>query len=217
MATLVHQSKWIRGWLFGPVVSLLAAAVCEAEAQRVVITTWAGFMGPPRTQVLSLTTGREEFGLTEFATGRTVFTADGRFALWQRSLSNGSHELVLYDALRRALVPLPFAMEPLAAHPVLLAAFGRSETAAVRLDDSGLRMLYDCAPSFVLMLDLSADGRRLAALCGTGVVAVVDATTGSVLHTVNAVLSPCTSMPKAHASSSAARSRRLARSLCSSN
>jgi hypothetical protein len=176
MATLVHQSKWIRGWLFGPVVSLLAAAVCEAEAQRIVITTWAGFMGPPRTQVLSLTTGREEFGLTEFATGRTVFTADGRFALWQRSLSNGSHELVLYDALRRALVPLPFAMEPLAAHPVLLAAFGRSETAAVRLDDSGLRMLYDCAPSFVLMLDLSADGRRLAALCGTGVVAVVEST-----------------------------------------
>jgi hypothetical protein len=173
-----------RSWCALILGALLGSAY-DAEGQRLVISTFVPQVTSPRTQVLSLASGQEEFGLPgPIASGRTIFTADGRFALWQRELADGSRQLVAYDVLDRTLRPLPFDMEPLAAHPAVLAVFGLSQAAAVRLDVSGLHPLYDCAPSRLVDLDVSADGARVAALCATGVVGIVDATTGGLLHTV---------------------------------
>jgi hypothetical protein len=179
------------------IVGLLLAGGRDAESQRLVINAFQPFATPPRTMVHSLTTGQEEFAeLGGIGSRRTVFTADGRFALWQRQVVSGTPPLVLYDVVRRTVVPLPFDMEPLAAHPRDLAVFGRSQAAAVRLDLGGQRVLYDCAPSSLVMLDLSADGKRLAAVCDSGVVGVVDAATGGVLYALNG--GPPASVPSAH-------------------
>lgn len=155
-----------------------------AFAQRVLISTTVPFVSPLRTQVLNLGTGVTEFDQpAAISPGPTVFTADGRFALLRITPASGAPFLQLYDVAARTLSPVSIDFTPLAAHPRDLAFFGRTGTAATRLDLGGLRTLVDCAPAALQALDISVAGDRVAALCDTGALMIADTATGVAVRT----------------------------------
>lgn len=158
-----------------------------AQAQRIAITTQQVFVTLPRRQIIDLATGTTESDQPTNGDGSTptVFTADGRFAVWRHSPVSGlSPDVQIYDVQGRRLLTLPVDFAPLAVHPRALAVYGRTGTALVALDLGGFHLLHDCGPSGLLDLDVSFAGDRLAALCGTGTAVILDATTGAILRTL---------------------------------
>lgn len=182
---------------------LLGAAVVAptpATAQRVAAalptapSTW-------NTLVHDLSSGRTVWSAPG-AMVRGVLTADGRYLLYWRAIQApiGGVDLVLADTVGGSSELLSFDFEPWLAHPRDLAVygltrkrttgFGTSVGVLARLDGSGLHELGGCPADSTASFAISVDGGTIGAVCESGDVAVVDATTGNARRTIPAGARP---------------------------
>ena len=182
---------------------LLGAAVVAptpATAQRVAAalltapSTW-------NTLVHDLSSGRTVWSAPG-AMVRGVLTADGRYLLYWRAIQapSGGVNLVLADTVGGSSELLSFDFEPWLAHPRDLAVygltrkrttgFGTSVGVLARLDGSGLHELGGCPADSTASFAISVDGGTIGAVCESGDVAVVDATTGNARRTIPAGARP---------------------------
>ena len=133
---------------------------------------------------------------------RGVLTADGRYLLYWRAIQapSGGVDLVLADTVGGSSELLSFDFEPWHAHPRDLAVygltrkrttgFGTSVGVLARLDGSGLHELGGCPADSTASFAISADGGTIGAVCESGDVAIVDASTGSTRRTIAAAARP---------------------------
>ena len=133
---------------------------------------------------------------------RGVLTADGRYLLYWRAIQapSGGVDLVLADAVGGSSELLSFDFEPWLAHPRDLAVygltrkrttgFGTSVGVLARLDGSGLHELGGCPADSTASFAISVDGGTIGAVCESGDVAIVDATTGNARRTIPAGARP---------------------------
>lgn len=182
---------------------LLGAAVVAptpATAQRVAAalltapSTW-------NTLVHDLSSGRTVWSAPG-AMVRGVLTADGRYLLYWRAIQapTGGVDLLLADTVGGSSELLSFDFEPWLAHPRDLAVygltrkrttgFGTSVGVLARLDGSGLHELGGCPADSTASFAISVDGGTIGAVCESGDVAVVDATTGNARRTIPAGARP---------------------------
>jgi hypothetical protein len=169
----------------------------SAIAQRVVIS-YSGFGGTaPITRSLVLETGATDWIEPGTMHAAPVFTADGRYVLLQRPLTpTGPVTLVARDVTTKADLSLPANFEPRIAHPtrrevfglrdVQSTGFGTTAGTLARLDAAGLTAGGGCAVGTTVQIDLSVDGRTIAALCQAGDIAIVDADSGTLIRTLPA-------------------------------
>lgn len=180
-----------RSALRAGLVAMLCAVVlaAPAAAQRVALSMQG--VDPPAGSVRGLAvwdlgTGRQVAGSARHAAHDPVFTADGRYLLFDAQASfGGPTVLTLLDMVTGGETPLPFAFVPFAAHPRELAVFGTSGGVLARIDLSGLHLWTACGAFAVTALDVSTDGAQLVVLCGDAV-HVVDSATGGVSRTIPA-------------------------------
>ncbi len=190
-----RSSSWAAGAIaFGVALALLAAPL-PAAAQRLVVSySPGGFFTPPATQSWDIATGRLEWSRPELAEPGSVFTADGRY-LARRVTSGATPALTVTDALTGGIATLPIDFAPSRAHPRRLEFYGLTATqpganglsagTAARLDLGGLHPYGGCAAATTIAVDVTVDGTRLLALCRSGEVVVMDATSGSVQRIVS--------------------------------
>jgi hypothetical protein len=152
-------------------VTLALVAACyggqsiNLSAQRLALTVYGA--GPPNTVVVyNLGTGQTESSRLGTLTG-SVFTADGRYVLWNRAQGSMGGSSELYDTVTRIVVPLPFAFRAAAAHPRQLAVFGYTSGSVARLDLAGLHSFPACGADVALDLDVTIDGALLVVVCST--------------------------------------------------
>jgi hypothetical protein len=194
----------------GVAVTLCLAAPSPAAAQRLIISYSPSPGAPSVTQSIDLDTLSTEWTEPGVVSAVPVFTADGRHVLYRRAVTAaGPQVLFLRDVLAGAAISLPFDFEPRLAHPSQVAIFGLADVHSTgfgtsagtlaRLDASGLHTGGGCATGTTVELDLSTDGERVAALCQSGDVVVVDASSGQLLRTLTADLAtPVMSMRVNH-------------------
>lgn len=144
-------------FLAGVLCAVLAGLAAPAFAQQVAYTATGVVDTHGR---LDLVTGIDT-PLPDSPVG--VYTSDGQYGLRQE----GSR-LRLWHVPTGAATTLQTDFQPRFAHPRDTAVFGQSQGLPARLDAAGVHLWPVCpaAPGAWLAMDLSADGRVLALLCG---------------------------------------------------
>lgn len=163
----------------------------------VLCAALASLAAPARAQQVAYTaTGvAETHGRLDLATGIDtplpdspigVYTSDGQYGLRQEGSG-----LRLWHVPTGAATTVATDFQPRFAHPRDTAVFGQSQGIPARLDAAGVHPWPVCpaAAGAWLSMDLSADGRMLALLCGADLLSLDSATGAEIGRLVNAGMS----------------------------
>lgn len=163
------------------------AAVPDVQAQRVAVSRWGvddtATSVVRETSVLDLATGQIVARAPRAAGHDPVFTADGRYLVFDDAATAPPSTLVVLDLRSGGETLLPSPFVPYTAHPRVTAVFGSVNGAPARLDLAGLQTWTSCGTDAATAMDVSADGSTVAVICGTRLLEL-DATSGGVRRLV---------------------------------
>jgi hypothetical protein len=176
-------------WVGALSLATLCAVACPpaAYAQQVMLSQ------PGATVTYDVHAGAVTWAVADaLAPYGAIYTADGRFAV--AGITGAVPSVRLIDAATGAFADVAVSFDARVAHPRDHAVYGLADGALfgarmakgnpARLDGLGITRYPGCATGTTSAIDLSGDGTRLFAGCESGDLAVIDAVTGALLHTL---------------------------------